>query len=109
MLSTDALIPAPGLPSAPVRAVVLPGADPVPAGTGTTTAWMAHETAYAIPRADARTCAQAGPGHAVDGGRARPAGGIATTVAAEGEAGPFGRLGGALAFEGNAPAYVQRS
>ncbi|MEJ8655358.1 hypothetical protein [Streptomyces sp. MS1.AVA.4] len=94
-----------GRPRAKYQAVVLPNDNPFPSGSPEMAALVAYEKAYGIPQVDAYTYArpQAGLEYPVNGGYAGPVDGIAAQVTAAGQAGPFGYLDGAFAFEDNDP------
>lgn len=94
-----------GRPRAKFQSVVLPNDNPFGAGSAEMAALIAYETTYGIRQVDAYTYAQPGVGldYAQDSGYVGPLDGMSGQVTAQGRAGGFGYLRGAVPFEDNAP------
>ncbi|MFD3543096.1 hypothetical protein ACFWUQ_26875 [Streptomyces sp. NPDC058662] len=92
-----------GRPRAKYQGVVLPNENPFGAGSAEMAALAAYETAYGIRQVDAYTWAHPGVGleYTDNGGYSGQLDGTPATVTAAGKAGPFGYLGGQVAFEDN--------
>ncbi|MCB5167132.1 hypothetical protein LG634_20100 [Streptomyces bambusae] len=93
-----------GRPRAKYQGVVLPNEDPFGAGSAEMTALAAYERAFGIRQIDAYTWAHPGVGldYTDNGGYAGTLDGTEAAVTDAGKAGPFGYLGGQVAFEDNA-------
>ncbi|WP_415948505.1 hypothetical protein [Streptomyces sp. KLOTTS4A1] len=94
-----------GRPRAKFQAVVLPNDNPFGAGSAEMAALASYEKKFAIPQVDAYTYARPEVGLAppTDGGYSGSLDGARAQVTAEGKAGPFGYLDGAVPFEDNSP------
>ncbi|WP_327252388.1 hypothetical protein [Streptomyces sp. NBC_01244] len=94
-----------GRPRAKFQSVVLPNENPFGAGSAEMAALTAYETAYGIRQVDAYTWAHPGVGleYTDNGGYSGTLDGTQAAVTAAGKAGPFGYLGGQVAFEDNSP------
>ncbi|WP_329180979.1 hypothetical protein [Streptomyces sp. NBC_01477] len=94
-----------GRPRAKFQAVVLPSDNPFGAGSTEMAALAAYETAFGIRQVDAYTYAQPSVGlnYAQTGGYLGPLDGVQGQVTAQGAAGDFGYLKGAVPFEDNDP------
>ncbi len=92
-----------GRPRAKFQSVVLPNENPFGAGSAEMAALTAYETAYGIRQVDAYTWAHPGVGleYTDNGGYSGTLDGTQAAVTAAGQAGPFGYLGGQVAFEDN--------
>ncbi|MCF1599577.1 hypothetical protein [Streptomyces muensis] len=98
-----------GTPRAKYQGVVLPNEAPFGEGSAEQTALESYERTYGIPQVDAYTWAHPGVGldHTVEGGWTGSLDGREAAVTAEGRAGWFGYLDGALTFEDNDPAVLE--
>ncbi|MET9967840.1 hypothetical protein ABZZ80_18400 [Streptomyces sp. NPDC006356] len=98
-----------GTPRAKYQGVVLPDEAPFGEGSAEQTALESYERTYGIPQVDAYTWAHPGVGldHTVEGGWTGSLDGHEAAVTAEGKAGYFGYLDGALTFEDNDPAVLE--
>ncbi|UWE09540.1 hypothetical protein [Actinacidiphila bryophytorum] len=94
-----------GRPRAKFQAVVLPNDNPFGAGSAEMAALAAYETAFGIRQVDAYTYAQPAVGlnYAQTGGYIGQLDGVQGQVTAQGAAGDFGYLKGAVPFEDNDP------
>ncbi|MBT2470096.1 hypothetical protein J7E97_20000 [Streptomyces sp. ISL-66] len=94
-----------GRPRAKFQGVVLPNENPFGAGSAEMAALTAYETAYGIRQVDAYTWAHPGVGleYTDNGGFSGALDGTQAAVTAAGKTGPFGYLGGQVAFEDNSP------
>ncbi|MGW5350708.1 hypothetical protein ACWERV_09340 [Streptomyces sp. NPDC004031] len=94
-----------GRPRAKFQAVVLPNENPFGAGSAEMAALAAYETAYGVRQVDAYTYASPAVGldYAQNGGYIGQLDGIQGQVTAQGAAGDFGYLRGAVPFEDNDP------
>ncbi|MEU8465261.1 hypothetical protein [Streptomyces sp. NPDC029003] len=94
-----------GRPRAKFQGVVLPNESPFPAGSAELTALTAYETTYGIRQVDAYTWAhpEVGLEYTDNGGFGGTLDGTQAAVTAAGKTGPFGYLGGQVAFEDNSP------
>lgn len=94
-----------GRPRAKFQSVVLPNENPFGAGSAEMAALTAYETTYGIRQVDAYTWAHPGVGleYTDNGGYGGTLDGTRAAVTAAGQAGPFGYLGGQVAFEDNSP------
>ncbi|WP_329194703.1 MULTISPECIES: hypothetical protein [unclassified Streptomyces] len=94
-----------GRPRAKFQGVVLPNENPFGAGSAESAALTAYETAYGIRQVDAYTWAhpEVGLEYTDNGGYGGTLDGTQAAVTAAGKAGPFGYLGGLVAFEDNSP------
>ncbi|OKK19281.1 hypothetical protein AMK16_14175 [Streptomyces sp. CB00455] len=94
-----------GRPRAKYQGVVLPNENPFGEGSAEMVALTAYETAYGIRQVDAYTWAHPGVGleYTDNGGFSGQLDGTRAAVTAAGTAGPFGYLGGQVAFEDNSP------
>ncbi|MEU9001796.1 hypothetical protein [Streptomyces sp. NPDC048551] len=94
-----------GRPRAKFQGVVLPNESPFPAGSAELAALTAYETTYGIRQVDAYTWAhpEVGLEYTDNGGFGGTLDGTQAAVTAAGTAGPFGYLGGQVAFEDNSP------
>ncbi|MFD8412509.1 hypothetical protein ACFV2Q_12225 [Streptomyces sp. NPDC059650] len=92
-----------GRPRAKYQGVVLPNENPFGEGSAEMAALVAYETAYGIRQVDAYTWAHPGVGleYTDNGGYSGQLDGTQAAVTAAGKAGPFGYLGGQVAFEDN--------
>ncbi|MEW2418252.1 hypothetical protein AB0953_31795 [Streptomyces sp. NPDC046866] len=92
-----------GRPRAKYQGVVLPNENPFGEGSAEMAALTAYETAYGIRQVDAYTWAHPGVGleYTDNGGYSGQLDGTQAAVTAAGKAGPFGYLGGQVAFEDN--------
>ncbi|MGW4684141.1 hypothetical protein ACWEPM_04340 [Streptomyces sp. NPDC004244] len=92
-----------GRPRAKFQGVVLPNENPFGEGSAEMAALVAYETAYGIRQVDAYTWAHPGVGleYTDNGGYSGQLDGTQAAVTAAGKAGPFGYLGGQVAFEDN--------
>ncbi|MFE6618320.1 hypothetical protein [Streptomyces sp. NPDC057740] len=98
-----------GTPRAKYQGVVLPNEAPFGEGSAEQTALESYERTYGIPQVDAYTWAHPGVGldHTSEGGWTGSLDGHEAAVTAEGRAGYFGYLDGALTFEDNDPAVLE--
>ncbi|MFD9570403.1 hypothetical protein ACFWBI_11210 [Streptomyces sp. NPDC059982] len=94
-----------GRPRAKFQGVVLPNESPFPAGSAELAALTAYETTYGIRQVDAYTWAhpEVGLEYTDNGGFGGTLDGTQAAVTAAGTTGPFGYLGGQVAFEDNSP------
>ncbi|MGW6686775.1 hypothetical protein [Streptomyces sp. NPDC054961] len=94
-----------GRPRAKFQGVVLPNENPFGAGSAEMAALTAYETTYGIRQVDAYTWAHPGVGleYTDNGGYSGTLDGTQAAVTAAGRTGPFGYLGGQVAFEDNSP------
>ncbi|MFG2620333.1 hypothetical protein ACGFXC_22235 [Streptomyces sp. NPDC048507] len=94
-----------GRPRAKFQGVVLPNESPFPAGSAELAALTAYETTYGIRQVDAYTWAhpEVGLEYTDNGGYGGTLDGTQAAVTAAGKTGPFGYLGGQVAFEDNSP------
>ncbi|MET9466288.1 hypothetical protein ABZY44_16085 [Streptomyces sp. NPDC006544] len=94
-----------GRPRAKYQGVVLPNENPFGAGSAEMAALTAYETTYGIRQVDAYTWAHPGVGleYTDNGGYSGTLDGTQAAVTAAGRTGPFGYLGGQVAFEDNSP------
>ncbi|MFD3762438.1 hypothetical protein [Streptomyces sp. NPDC058622] len=94
-----------GRPRAKFQGVVLPNENPFGEGSAEMAALAAYETAYGIRQVDAYTWSHPGVGleYTDNGGYGGQLDGTQAAVTAAGKAGPFGYLGGQVAFEDNSP------
>ncbi|CAM5416733.1 hypothetical protein SAVIM338S_02246 [Streptomyces avidinii] len=94
-----------GRPRAKFQGVVLPNENPFGAGSAEMAALTAYETTYGIRQVDAYTWAHPGVGleYTDNGGYSGTLDGTQAAVTAAGKTGPFGYLGGQVAFEDNSP------
>lgn len=94
-----------GRPRAKFQGVVLPNENPFGAGSAEMAALTAYETTYGIRQVDAYTWAHPGVGleYTDNGGYSGTLDGAQAAVTAAGKTGPFGYLGGQVAFEDNSP------
>ncbi|CAG7655702.1 hypothetical protein [Actinacidiphila bryophytorum] len=94
-----------GRPRAKFQAVVLPNDNPFGADSAEMAALAAYETAFGIRQVDAYTYAQPAVGlnYAQTGGYIGRLDGVQGQVTAQGAAGDFGYLKGAVPFEDNDP------
>lgn len=94
-----------GRPRARFQAVVLPNDNPFGAGSAEMAALAAYEAAFGVRQVDAYTYAQPAVGlnYAQTGGYIGPLDGVRGQVTAQGAAGDFGYLAGAVPFEDNDP------
>ncbi|MFJ6795667.1 hypothetical protein [Streptomyces sp. NPDC091268] len=94
-----------GRPRAKFQGVVLPNENPFGEGSAEMAALTAYETAHGIRQVDAYTWAHPGVGleYTDNGGYSGTLDGTPAAVTAAGKAGPFGYLGGQVAFEDNSP------
>ncbi|MFE1715405.1 hypothetical protein [Streptomyces sp. NPDC058728] len=94
-----------GRPRAKFQGVVLPNENPFGEGSAEMAALAAYETTYGIRQVDAYTWSHPGVGleYTDNGGYGGELDGTRAAVTAAGEAGPFGYLGGQVAFEDNSP------
>ncbi|GAA1593302.1 MULTISPECIES: hypothetical protein [Streptomyces] len=94
-----------GRPRAKYQGVVLPNENPFGEGSAEMAALAAYETAFGIRQVDAYTWAHPGVGleYTDNGGYSGQLDGTRAAVTAAGTAGPFGYLGGEVAFEDNSP------
>nr|WSX73393.1 hypothetical protein OH826_05735 [Streptomyces sp. NBC_00899]WSX80541.1 hypothetical protein OH826_45775 [Streptomyces sp. NBC_00899] len=94
-----------GRPRARFQAVVLPNDNPFGAGSAEMAALAAYEAAFGIRQVDAYTYAQPAVGldYAQTGGYIGRLDGVRGQVTAQGAAGDFGYLRGAVPFEDNDP------
>ncbi|MFD7626204.1 hypothetical protein ACFV7Q_09170 [Streptomyces sp. NPDC059851] len=92
-----------GRPRAKYQGVVLPNENPFGEGSAEMAALTAYETAYGIRQVDAYTWAHPGVGleYTDNGGYSGQLDGVQAAVTDAGRAGPFGYLGGQVAFEDN--------
>ncbi|MCX5014325.1 hypothetical protein OG765_25540 [Streptomyces sp. NBC_00555] len=92
-----------GRPRAKYQGVVLPNENPFGEGSAEMAALAAYETTYGIRQVDAYTWAHPGVGleYTDNGGFSGQLDGTQAAVTAAGKAGPFGYLGGQVAFEDN--------
>lgn len=92
-----------GRPRAKFQGVVLPNENPFGAGSAEMAALTAYETTYGIRQVDAYTWAHPGVGleYTDNGGYGGTLDGTQAAVTAAGKTGPFGYLGGQVAFEDN--------
>ncbi|MEU5807104.1 hypothetical protein [Streptomyces sp. NPDC047718] len=92
-----------GRPRAKYQGVVLPNENPFGEGSAEMAALVAYEAAYGIRQVDAYTWAHPGVGleYTDSGGYSGQLDGTQAAVTAAGKAGPFGYLGGQVAFEDN--------
>ncbi|MGW8779056.1 hypothetical protein ACWGNM_13405 [Streptomyces sp. NPDC055796] len=92
-----------GRPRAKYQGVVLPNENPFGEGSAEMAALSAYETTYGIRQVDAYTWAHPGVGleYTDNGGYSGQLDGTQAAVTAAGKAGPFGYLGGQVAFEDN--------
>ncbi|MFF7165077.1 hypothetical protein ACFZBP_27540 [Streptomyces sp. NPDC008086] len=98
-----------GTPRAKYQGVVLPNEAPFGEGSAEQTALESYERTYGIPQVDAYTWAHPGVGldYTSEGGWTGSLDGHEAAVTAEGRAGYFGYLDGALTFEDNDPAVLE--
>ncbi|MFD3549400.1 hypothetical protein ACFWUW_28025 [Streptomyces sp. NPDC058655] len=94
-----------GRPRARFQGVVLPNENPFGEGSAEMAALTAYETTYGIRQVDAYTWSHPGVGleYTDNGGYAGQLDGTRAEVTAAGRTGPFGYLGGQVAFEDNSP------
>ncbi|MCY0943901.1 hypothetical protein [Streptomyces antarcticus] len=94
-----------GRPRAKFQGVVLPNENPFGEGSAEMAALAAYETTYGIRQVDAYTWSHPGVGleYTDNGGYGGQLDGTQAAVTAAGKAGPFGYLGGQVAFEDNSP------
>lgn len=94
-----------GRPRAKFQSVVLPNDNPFGADSAEMAALVAYETAFGIRQVDAYTYAQPSVGldYAQNGGYLGQLDGVQGQVTAQGTAGDFGYLKGAVPFEDNDP------
>ncbi|MFD3323961.1 hypothetical protein [Streptomyces sp. NPDC058701] len=94
-----------GRPRAKFQGVVLPNENPFGEGSAEMAALAAYETTYGIRQVDAYTWSHPGVGleYTDNGGYGGELDGTRAAVTAAGKAGPFGYLGGQVAFEDNSP------
>lgn len=94
-----------GRPRAKFQGVVLPNENPFGEGSAEMAALAAYETTYGIRQVDAYTWSHPGVGleYTDNGGYGGELDGTQAAVTAAGKAGPFGYLGGQVAFEDNSP------
>ncbi len=94
-----------GRPRAKFQGVVLPNENPFGEGSAEMAALAAYEATYGIRQVDAYTWSHPGVGleYTDNGGYGGELDGTRAAVTAAGEAGPFGYLGGQVAFEDNSP------
>ncbi|MDJ0383283.1 hypothetical protein [Streptomyces sp. G-G2] len=94
-----------GRPRAKFQGVVLPNENPFGAGSAEMAALSAYETTYNIRQVDAYTWAhpEVGLEYTDNGGYSGTLDGTQAAVTAAGKTGPFGYLGGQVAFEDNSP------
>ncbi|SFE61604.1 hypothetical protein SAMN05216251_10481 [Actinacidiphila alni] len=94
-----------GRPRAKFQAVVLPNDNPFGAGSSEMAALVAYETTFGIRQVDAYTYAQptVGLNYATSPGYIGQLDGVQGHVTAQGTAGDFGYLKGAVPFEDNDP------
>ncbi|MGR4879382.1 hypothetical protein ACIPUC_30340 [Streptomyces sp. LARHCF249] len=92
-----------GRPRAKYQGVVLPNENPFGEGSAEMAALTAYETAYGVRQVDAYTWAHPGVGleYTDNGGYSGQLDGTRAAVTAAGKTGPFGYLGGQVAFEDN--------
>ncbi|MFD3699775.1 hypothetical protein ACFWUZ_27245 [Streptomyces sp. NPDC058646] len=92
-----------GRPRAKYQGVVLPNENPFGEGSPEMAALAAYETTYGIRQVDAYTWAHPGVGleYTDNGGYSGRLDGTRAAVTPAGKAGPFGYLGGQVAFEDN--------
>lgn len=92
-----------GRPRAKFQGVVLPNENPFGAGSAEMAALTAYETTYGIRQVDAYTWAhpEVGLEYTDNGGYSGTLDGTQAAVTAAGKTGPFGYLGGQVAFEDN--------
>ncbi|MDA5280044.1 hypothetical protein ACWGHM_16430 [Streptomyces sp. NPDC054904] len=98
-----------GRPRAKYQGVVLPNENPFGTGSAEAAALASYETTYGIRQVDAYTWAHPGVGleYTDNGGYGGRLDGTQAAVTAAGKAGPFGYLGGQVAFEDNSPLILE--
>ncbi|MFJ8161248.1 hypothetical protein ACIRBY_09965 [Streptomyces sp. NPDC096136] len=94
-----------GRPRAKYQGVVLPNENPFGTGSAEMAALTTYETTYGIRQVDAYTWAhpEVGLEYTDNGGYTGTLDGTQAAVTDAGKAGPFGYLGGQVAFEDNSP------